>query len=337
MIRLNERSEMMREAARQSRGLHLVLEILIFIVVFFCANMISGILSLIPTIVLMLSSGILPHLREAVTSGDLQGLADAIMQVSMSSWMVVISLFATVGTILAVFIYCRFIEKRRLSTLGFVKKGAVSEYVTGLLVGFFMFSVAVVLNVAFGAITYEGVFVQSAPLMIVLMFFGFMIQGASEEILCRGYFCVSAARKSSVVAAVIANSAIFALLHILNNGFSWLPILNLVLFGIFASYYMIRRGNLWGICAIHSIWNFAQGNFYGLAVSGIDTGNTVLRFSAVEGRELIHGGAFGPEGGLAVTIVLVISCVVVLLMKNKDKGWMPKKNEEESVSSCEKS
>lgn len=56
-------------------------------------------------------------------------------------------------------------------------------------------------------------------------------------------------------AAVIANSVIFAALHLLNPGVAPLAIVNLILFGIFASCYFIRRGNIWGIGALHSVWN----------------------------------------------------------------------------------
>ena len=36
---------------------------------------------------------------------------------------------------------------------------------------------------------------------------------------------------------------------------------------------------------------------------------------------IITGGAFGPEGGLCVTIVLVLATVIMLFKKNKDKGF----------------
>ena len=32
---------------------------------------------------------------------------------------------------------------------------------------------------------------------------------------------------------------------------------------------MFKRGNIWGACAIHSFWNFAQGNIFGSYVARI--------------------------------------------------------------------
>ena len=93
-------------------------------------------------------------------------------------------------------------------------------------------------------------------------------------------------------------------------------ICNLTLFGVFASLYFIKRGSIWGIGAFHSIWNLVQGNFWGLRVSGGATECSVFRTTMVEGRDIINGGAFGPEGGLAVTVVLLAG-ICVLLRKKK--------------------
>ena len=113
-------------------------------------------------------------------------------------------------------------------------------------------------------------------------------------------------------AAALANALLFAMLHLGNDGVSPLALINLTLFGIFASVYFIKSGNIWGIGAFHSIWNLAQGNFYGIRVSGIVTTCSVLASSRVEGRSLINGGSFGLEGGLAVTVVLLAGTAFLL-------------------------
>ena len=85
---------------------------------------------------------------------------------------------------------------------------------------------------------------------------------------------------------------------------------------LFRSYF-VKRGNIWGVGALHSIWNLAQGNVYGIRVSGMQTGCSVLSSEMVAGRELINGGDFGLEGGLAVTIVLVVGTLVLLMTKQQ--------------------
>jgi len=46
---------------------------------------------------------------------------------------------------------------------------------------------------------------------------------------------------------------------------------NLALYGLFAALYALREGGIWGISAQHTAWNWAQGNIFGLQVSGIGT------------------------------------------------------------------
>ena len=150
---------------------------------------------------------------------------------------------------------------------------------------------------------------------VILVFFaaGFMIQGMAEEVLCRGYLMCSVARRYPLWVGILANSVVFAALHLLNSGISALAFVNLVLSGIFASLYFVRRGNIWGIGAFHAVWNFVQGNFDGIQVSGTGKMTSVFASSFTEGRELINGGAFGLEGGLAVSVVLAVGIVLLYL------------------------
>ena len=131
---------------------------------------------------------------------------------------------------------------------------------------------------------------------------------------------VSVGRRYPMWVAVFTNAVIFAVLHLLNNGISVLAFINLVLFGVFASLYFIKRGNIWGIGALHSVWNLVQGNFWGLSVSGMGTECSVLSSTMIEGKDIINGGAFGPEGGLGVSVVLVAGIGILLCMKSVSRS-----------------
>jgi hypothetical protein len=53
----------------------------------------------------------------------------------------------------------------------------------------------------------------------------------------------------------------------------------------------------------------------------MDTNASVFKFTAIDNGELFNGGEFGLEGGLAVTIVLILSTILTLLLvNNKDKA-----------------
>jgi len=206
------------------------------------------------------------------------------------------------------------VEKRALWTVGFERQGFALKYARGALLGFVLFSVAVGLFAAMGYAAFEEgnqptgfVFLGS----ILAVFLGWMVQGAAEEVLTRGFLLPVVSARYGPVVGIALSSLLFMLLHSFNPNLSVLAFVNLFLFGVFASLYALREGGLWGVCALHSVWNWTQGNLYGLEVSGGDAHTATLINLKEVGPDWLTGGAFGPEGGLAVTIVLVVGCVVV--------------------------
>lgn len=316
---LFERSVPMQETAQTKKGLLWILELLVFVAVFLVASIAQG-FATVPMQLVMLFSD--KAYMAAVASGDVAKLTEASMEVTQrlmeSDGYMIGMLFSDIVMMLMVFLFCRFIQKRKLRTLGFIKKGMLKEYGLGMLLGFAFFSVCVLLGVLFGGLKIEGISPEFSIGIFVAYLLGYMVQGMTEEVLCRGYFLGSYARRYPVYAAVLANSLLFASLHLLNSGISVLAFINITLFGIFASIYFIRRGSIWGIGAFHSIWNLVQGNFYGIKVSGTPVGNTLFTTQAIAGKSLWNGGDFGMEGSLICTIVLTCGIIFLYTRKNKD-------------------
>ena len=316
---LFERSVPMQETAQTKKGLLWILELLVFVAVFLVASIAQG-FATVPMQLVMLFSD--KAYMAAVASGDVAKLTEVSMEVTQrlmeSDGYMIGMLLSDIVMMLIVFLFCRFIQKRKLRTLGFIKKGMLKEYGLGMLLGFAFFSVCVLLGVLFGGLKIEGISPEFSIGIFVAYLLGYMVQGMTEEVLCRGYFLGSYARRYPVYAAVLANSLLFASLHLLNSGISVLAFINITLFGIFASIYFIRRGSIWGIGAFHSIWNLVQGNFCGIKVSGTPVGNTLFTTQAIAGKSLWNGGDFGMEGSLICTIVLTCGIIFLYTRKNKD-------------------
>ncbi len=311
---LFERPQFVEDAAAAKKGMNWILEILVFIAVFFACNMAMGIIQVPASLIMLFTNA---DYIKAAQAGDIAAALDASMAIASNSIVFVIMLFSEIMMIAAACLFCKFIQKRKMSTMGFVKKGMIKEYLIGAVAGFAIFSIAVLIGIITGGLKIEGISPTFSASLFVLYLFGFMIQGMAEEVLCRGYFMVSYARKHSVWAAVLANSLVFAALHLANSGITVLSFINLILFGVFASVYFIRRGSLWGIGALHSIWNFVQGNFYGILVSGNPVDGALLSTTSVEGKDLFSGGSFGLEGSISVTIVLVVGTLILYFGKKK--------------------
>ena len=225
-------------------------------------------------------------------------------------------LAGTLACTIPVLLWGKLVSGRKIHTFGFTKKNAVKHYLIGLLVGFGMFGAALLICVVTGASEVELSADGFNVFCLLALFIGYIFQGNEEEVLCRGCIFVSVTRRYSVIMGIIINSLIFGCLHLFNSGLTVLAFVNLVLFGLFMSLVFLRTGNIWMVSAIHTIWNFTQGNIFGVLVSGNSFGQSVMETTPDMSKSLINGGDFGLEGGLAVTIILAIGIVIVYFCKS---------------------
>jgi hypothetical protein len=221
-------------------------------------------------------------------------------------------------------LWLRLFEKRPLWSIGLEAKHAAPNYLRGLLIGLLMFTASVGVAAALGYMALEqgpsqG---QGLPALggVLLLFLGWTVQGPAEEALTRGWLLPVLGARYTPLLGVLLSSVAFAAYHLPNPNLSLIAILNLFLFGVFAALFALYEGGLWGVFSIHAIWNWAQGNLFGLAVSGNpQVGGTIFNLQEV-GPDFITGGPFGPEGGLAVTAVLLISCALVIALSARQAG-----------------
>lgn len=229
----------------------------------------------------------------------------------------VFSLYLTTIPILVTTLYCRCIEHRSLRTIGFTKQHCLRDYCIGFLLAIVMMGGGILIATLGGALRFEGFTFQGSIGMLFLFIFGWMVQGLSEEVVFRGYLLVSLGAKHNRWIAIVVSSLAFAAAHLANDGVTVLSVINLTLYGAFAAIYFLRTDSIWGIAALHSFWNCAQGNLFGQKVSGTVLDTSLFTFSQNEGYDWLHGGSFGPEGGVAITLVLLIGIAVLLLLPQR--------------------
>ncbi len=276
-----------------------------------------GSMMVLSILVGILVSGIL------MATGDLQAGVNAFSysytergQKIMQNINLVMMFIQEVITILLPILAWKITTKRKLSDMGFTPiKSDYKELIAGLIFGIVSISVvfaAIVLSGQAEIATWKPHFAVSQLLYLLM----FILVGFAEELLSRGYIMSVLRQTKSIAAIMIIPSVIFALLHSTNSGIGIIPYINLTLVGILFSYMYLKSGNIWMPIGYHITWNYFQGNVFGFKVSGTEVEGMLSTTYTKD--NFLNGGAFGPEGGLFVTVILLIGFVVVhLYYKNK--------------------
>ena len=231
-----------------------------------------------------------------------------------------ITLFSFAFISLLVFFRVKVIEKRSLSSIGFNKNNWLKKYSLGFLIGLVMMSIIVLILLSFGYITVEKNPIQpvgvSAISSVLVILFGWIIQGATEEIVTRGWLLNVLSSKYNIGFGLLISSTLFGLMHLTNPNVNYIAVINIILVGLFYGLYVIKTNDLWSVCGMHSAWNFAQGNIFGFEVSGLDISvGTLIDLNLVE-NDFITGGVFGPEASIVATFVLLLSIIILLFINN---------------------
>lgn len=311
----------MKEAIT-SRSHGVATEILIAFLVFFVSSTFASVVQMPAMMIHLFSS---QEYLEMVSSSSFNFSVDMekIMEIAtnMPDWIIIVTLASQIGLIVTAILYCRLFEKRKAHTMGFCKKGIVSQYLLGIIMGAVAFCAAYVICLLTGSVEFFAKPSKGFSILYLVGFLlGYLIQGMAEEVFCRGYLLVSLTKRYSVTFSVVISSLFFALLHGMNAGMTALSYVNLFLCGALFALLFIRFENIWIVGAFHSIWNFVQGNILGVSVSGMGLQRSLFTSKFVEGADAINGGKFGLEGGLSVTLVLGLF-IAVLLWNMSRKGY----------------
>ncbi|HEX8968103.1 MAG TPA: type II CAAX endopeptidase family protein [Chloroflexota bacterium] len=216
---------------------------------------------------------------------------------------------AALGTVVVIW---RLVDKRPARELGLRQPGGPRRWFRGAAFGTLMMGFVVLVGYTLidGATWDVNADPPHAVVVLVGGLLGFLIQGPAEEVLFRGYMLENIRGRWGAYAAVIATSLCFALFHAPNPAFGALPFVNLVLFGLGTALYKLNvdDGQLWGVFAIHTLWNWLQQVVFGLPNSGIASVPEDALFAVTPNTSLpdpLWGGGFGPEGTLAASLVLL--------------------------------
>lgn len=203
--------------------------------------------------------------------------------------------------------YVRLIERRAVTELG--RSGAVTEFLTGALIGAALMAATVGMLAVLGM--YRVAALNSPVVCIVPLALGVM-SGIVEEILARAIvFRITEEWFGSWIALVLS-AALFGFAHAANPGATIASSVAIALEAgvLLAAAFMLTR-RLWLAAGIHAAWNFTQSGIFGIAVSG-GLGEGLL-LPEIAGPEWLTGGAFGVEASVVAVFFCMAAAVVVLI------------------------
>ena len=207
-------------------------------------------------------------------------------------------------------------ERRSFASLGFRRPGrGVLTLIVGIVAGIVLNSIPTVFLWTTGV--YERVsppagstagLAAITTLLPILLFV--LVQSGTEETLTRGFMLQSSAVALPGWLAVLLPAVVFTLFH--GVATKPLPFGSILFFALLVTFVALRQGALWIAIGIHTGWNFAMGNLYGISVSGLPphTASAIFLERSEGAPGWLTGGTFGTEASLPADLLLGVAAVI---------------------------
>jgi hypothetical protein len=227
-------------------------------------------------------------------------------------WLARNGLIGAAGFVVATVVVGRWLDRHDWCALGWTAPRALPRWFgLGLLLGAGMAAAAVAVTLVDGAAVAvtglaDGFLPVAGPLAV-----GMAAAALTEELLFRGY---PLRRLADIVGPGIATliaAAAFALAHLRNAHAGTLGVVNIALAAVWLSVAFFSAGGMSLAWGLHTGWNAALSLAFDAPVSGVRFDVPGVDY-ALSRHAWVGGGAFGPEGGVAATVVLLAGTAALL-------------------------
>ncbi|HLR09576.1 MAG TPA: type II CAAX endopeptidase family protein [Bacillota bacterium] len=211
----------------------------------------------------------------------------------------------TAGGIVMTIVLWRFLNKKSVRALGF--GGRFNDFWFGMLLGAVSIVFIFLLLVATGNVTLINSLTDPEFTVLTFTFFIiFILVAFFEEMFFRGYVMRTMANRGNKKWLIYVGSALFfSVVHGTNPNVTVLGLVNIMLVGLLFAYMFDMTQSLWLPIGYHITWNYFQGNVFGFPVSGT-TPHGIYEVDVSIGNDWLTGGAFGLEGGIGATVLILI-------------------------------
>ena len=189
------------------------------------------------------------------------------------------------------------------------------EFIIGLLIGVVQLFLSFVVMYLCGArfdISPSGTFSSQ----IIIYLFRYFYVAIVEEAIYRGLIFPIVSRRYGVIIAAITSSIMFGMLHLFNNGITWLSFISTVIWGFEVCIAYCIFNNLAISSGIHLGWNVTIGLLCGMNLSGFSIPCSYF-ITNISGPDIIIGRDFGPEESIIMIPMTVIFSVALFFICKK--------------------
>lgn len=257
-------------------------------------------------------------------------------------------LYGFIGFAVVTILYMHCIEKRPWKEYGIIFSGkTIRQFLRRAIEGAILVAIIILLLVSLQEYQFAGIHYEREQGQWVLLTLGaYLIQGSTEELMCRGFLQNSLCAKINEKTAILITAIVFMIPHLgsiitMDGGLAAIAVANVILVSILFSLVMIKDHNLLSACGLHIGWNYMLGSIMGLQVSGgtVAADHTVTAGQGTEdsvagiiqmqlmnsGEKVwLTGGAYGIEASVMLTITLLILDAFIInkirSLRKSDRG-----------------
>lgn len=201
------------------------------------------------------------------------------------------------------------IRKIPFSQIGLSYRG--KDLLAGILFAVVLYALGFGISLLLGVVEVVDIHFQAYSLLLALVYF--LLVSVVEEVAMRGLVLGRLLDgRVNKFWALLISSTLFSLIHLSNPNFTLIPFINILLAGLMLGASYLYTRNLCFPIALHWFWNWLQGPVLGYEVSGNRLGDSSLLAIYLPESNLINGGAFGFEGSILCTVLMVIGTVIII-------------------------
>jgi membrane protease YdiL (CAAX protease family) len=221
--------------------------------------------------------------------------------------------YEVIGFGLATYVVGFLLNKMSFDRMGWHTQGGLLPRITrGVFLGALMAAIAIGL-----AFVGDRARVHVTPdwrLWIVIalpLLLGLLLAALGEELMFRGYPMRRLADAIGATPAIVVLAVLFGLAHARNPNATPFSIVNVALAAVWLSFAFFSAGGMALAWGAHFGWNAGLAVLFDAPVSGYDFHVPGVEYTPGT-HPWVDGGAFGPEGGIVTTLVLIAGTLSII-------------------------